>query len=101
VRRVGAAFPASTGFRRRMNWFLNTDRNLFPAACGDCVAFIGDGDNIVFIDCQHETSSRCPRSTMLRKRSSSRCSRRRSPILQLRSNSRFNWTSRDLRLLVT
>jgi CubicO group peptidase (beta-lactamase class C family) len=37
-----------------MNWFLNTDRKLFPAAREDAVAFIGNGDNIVFIDYQHD-----------------------------------------------
>jgi len=37
-----------------MNWFLNTDRKLFPAASADCVAFIGNGDNIVFIDYRHD-----------------------------------------------
>ena len=37
-----------------MNWFLNTDRKLFPAARDDVVAFIGNGDNIVFIDYQHD-----------------------------------------------
>ena len=37
-----------------MNWFLNTDRKLFPAAREDSVAYIGNGDNIVFIDYQHD-----------------------------------------------
>jgi CubicO group peptidase (beta-lactamase class C family) len=37
-----------------MNWFLNTDRKLFPAARSDSVAFIGNGDNIVFIDYEHD-----------------------------------------------
>jgi hypothetical protein len=37
-----------------MNWFLNTGRKLFPAASEDCVAYIGNGDNIVFIDYQHD-----------------------------------------------
>lgn len=37
-----------------MNWFLNTDRKLFPAASEDCVAYIGNGDNIVFIDYRHD-----------------------------------------------
>ena len=37
-----------------MNWFLNTDRKLFPAAREDAVAFIGNGDNIVFIDYEHD-----------------------------------------------
>jgi CubicO group peptidase (beta-lactamase class C family) len=37
-----------------MNWFLNTDKKLFPAARADAVAFIGNGDNIVFIDYEHD-----------------------------------------------
>jgi len=36
-----------------MNWFLNTDRKLLPAAREDSVMFLGNGDNIVFIDYQH------------------------------------------------
>jgi CubicO group peptidase (beta-lactamase class C family) len=37
-----------------MNWFLNTDKKLFPAARADAVAFVGNGDNIVFIDYEHD-----------------------------------------------
>ncbi|HTQ15132.1 MAG TPA: serine hydrolase [Rhizomicrobium sp.] len=37
-----------------MNWFLNTDRKLAPAAREDAVMFIGNGDNIVFIDYEHD-----------------------------------------------
>jgi CubicO group peptidase (beta-lactamase class C family) len=37
-----------------MNWFLNTDRKLLPAAREDSVLFLGNGDNIVFIDYQHD-----------------------------------------------
>jgi CubicO group peptidase (beta-lactamase class C family) len=37
-----------------MNWFLNTDRKLFPAARQDSVAFLGNGTNMVFIDYQHD-----------------------------------------------
>ena len=37
-----------------MNWFLNTDRKLFPAARADAFAFVGNGDNIVFIDPEHD-----------------------------------------------
>lgn len=37
-----------------MNWFLNTDKKLFPAAREDALAFIGNGDNIVYIDYQHD-----------------------------------------------
>jgi len=36
-----------------MNWFLNTNQKLFPAARADSVAYIGNGDNIVFIVYQH------------------------------------------------
>jgi CubicO group peptidase (beta-lactamase class C family) len=37
-----------------MNWFLNTDRKLAPAAREDSVMFLGNGDNIVFIDYEHD-----------------------------------------------
>jgi hypothetical protein len=37
-----------------MNWFLNTDQKLFPAARADAYAFIGNGDNIVFVDPEHD-----------------------------------------------
>jgi hypothetical protein len=37
-----------------MNWFLNTNRKLLPAAREDAVMFLGNGDNIVFIDYQHD-----------------------------------------------
>jgi CubicO group peptidase (beta-lactamase class C family) len=37
-----------------MNWFLNTDRKLAPAAREDAVMFLGNGDNIVFIDYEHD-----------------------------------------------
>src|ERR1700744_5017451 len=36
------------------NWYLNTDRKMYPAARADSVAFIGDGANIIFIDYQHD-----------------------------------------------
>ncbi|MBN9588780.1 MAG: hypothetical protein BGN85_02120 [Alphaproteobacteria bacterium 64-11] len=36
------------------NWFLNTDRKMYPAARADSVAFIGDGANVIFIDYQHD-----------------------------------------------
>jgi UDP-N-acetylenolpyruvoylglucosamine reductase len=39
---------------RYMNWFLNTDRKLATAAREDSVMFLGNGDNIVFIDYQHD-----------------------------------------------
>jgi len=37
-----------------MNWFLNTGRKLAPAAGEDSVMFLGNGDNIVFIDYRHD-----------------------------------------------
>jgi CubicO group peptidase (beta-lactamase class C family) len=37
-----------------MNWFLNTDQKMFPAARADAVAFIGNGTNMVFIDYEHD-----------------------------------------------
>jgi CubicO group peptidase (beta-lactamase class C family) len=37
-----------------MNWFLNTDRKLLPAAREDSVMFLGNGDNVVFIDYAHD-----------------------------------------------
>jgi CubicO group peptidase (beta-lactamase class C family) len=36
------------------NWFLNTDRKMYPAARADSVAFIGDGANVVFVDYEHD-----------------------------------------------
>lgn len=38
-----------------MNWFLNTDGKLAPAARHDSVMFLGNGTNMVFIDYQHDT----------------------------------------------
>ena len=37
-----------------MNWFLNTDRKLFPAAREDSLAFLGNGTNMVYIDYAHD-----------------------------------------------
>ncbi len=37
-----------------MNWFLNTDRKLFPAAREDSLAFLGNGTNMVFLDYEHD-----------------------------------------------
>jgi len=37
-----------------MNWFLNTNRKMFPAAPADSVAYLGDGVNMVFIDYRHD-----------------------------------------------
>ncbi len=37
-----------------MNWFLNTKREMLPAAREDAVAFLGNGTNMVFIDYEHD-----------------------------------------------
>ncbi len=37
-----------------MNWFLNTDRKLAPAARADAVMFLGNGTNLVFVDYEHD-----------------------------------------------
>lgn len=37
-----------------MNWFLNTDGKLAPAARHDSVMYLGNGVNMVFIDYQHD-----------------------------------------------
>ncbi len=36
------------------NWYLNTDKKMYPAARADSVSFIGDGSNVIFIDYQHD-----------------------------------------------
>ena len=36
------------------NWYLNTDKKMYPDARADSVAFIGDGANIIFVDYQHD-----------------------------------------------
>ncbi len=36
------------------NWFLNTDRKMYPAAREDSVSYIGDGANVIFIDYEHD-----------------------------------------------
>ncbi|GAB3515212.1 serine hydrolase domain-containing protein [Emticicia fontis] len=37
-----------------MNWFLNTDKKLFPSANANVFCHIGNGTNIVFVDPDHE-----------------------------------------------
>ncbi|RYU96186.1 serine hydrolase domain-containing protein [Emticicia agri] len=37
-----------------MNWFLNTDKKLFPSANANVYCHIGNGTNMVFIDPDHE-----------------------------------------------
>ena len=36
------------------NWYLNTDKKMYPDARADSVTFIGDGANEIFIDYQHD-----------------------------------------------
>jgi CubicO group peptidase (beta-lactamase class C family) len=37
-----------------MNWFLNTDRKLFPSAPANAFAHIGNGTNIIYVDPDHD-----------------------------------------------
>jgi CubicO group peptidase (beta-lactamase class C family) len=37
-----------------MNWYLNTDRKLWPSAPATSFAHIGNGQNIVYVDPQHD-----------------------------------------------
>ena len=37
-----------------MNWFLNTDRKLWPSAPASAFAHIGNGTNIVYVDPEHD-----------------------------------------------
>jgi CubicO group peptidase (beta-lactamase class C family) len=37
-----------------MNWFLNTDKKLFPSANANVYAHIGNGTNIVYVDPDHD-----------------------------------------------
>jgi CubicO group peptidase (beta-lactamase class C family) len=50
ARTPGAANP-TYGFA---NWYLNTDRKLLPATPATSVRFVGNGQNIVFIDWEHD-----------------------------------------------
>ena len=36
------------------NWYLNTDKKMYPDARADSVTYIGDGANEIFIDYQHD-----------------------------------------------
>ncbi|MGH6829111.1 MAG: serine hydrolase domain-containing protein [Rhizomicrobium sp.] len=36
------------------NWYLNTDKKMYPDAGADSVTYIGDGANEIFIDYQHD-----------------------------------------------
>jgi CubicO group peptidase (beta-lactamase class C family) len=37
-----------------MNWFLNTDKKLYPSAPVTAFAHVGNGTNIVYIDPEHD-----------------------------------------------
>ena len=37
-----------------MNWFLNTDRKLFPSAPANAFAHFGNGTNIIYVDPDHD-----------------------------------------------
>ena len=37
-----------------MNWFLNTDRKLYPSAPAKAFAHIGNGTNLVYVDPEHD-----------------------------------------------
>jgi len=37
-----------------MNWFLNTDRKLYPSAPASAFAHIGNGTNIIYVDPEHD-----------------------------------------------
>jgi hypothetical protein len=45
--------PANTGYGF-MNYFLNTDRKLFPSAPASAYAHIGNGTNMIYVDREHE-----------------------------------------------
>ena len=37
-----------------MNWFLNTDRKLWPSAPAAAFAHLGNGTNLVYVDPEHD-----------------------------------------------
>jgi hypothetical protein len=49
--RTPGAANAAYGFA---NWFLNTDRELVPAAPATAVYFLGNGNNVVYIDWEND-----------------------------------------------
>ena len=50
ARTPGSANP-TYGFA---NWYLNTDRKPLPAVPASAVRFVGNGENIIFIDWEHD-----------------------------------------------
>ncbi|RYE35280.1 MAG: hypothetical protein EOP42_06625 [Sphingobacteriaceae bacterium] len=37
-----------------MNWFLNTDKKLLPHAPASAFVHIGNGNNIIYVDPEHD-----------------------------------------------
>jgi CubicO group peptidase (beta-lactamase class C family) len=37
-----------------MNWFLNTDRKMWPSAPATAFAHLGNGTNLVYVDPEHD-----------------------------------------------
>ena len=37
-----------------MNWFLNTDKKLLPSAPASAFVHIGNGNNIIYVDREHD-----------------------------------------------
>jgi CubicO group peptidase (beta-lactamase class C family) len=37
-----------------MNWFLNTDKKMWPSAPASAFAHVGNGTNIVYVDPEHD-----------------------------------------------
>ena len=53
VRQALTPTPAQPTYGH-MNWFLNTDRKLWPSAPATAFAHIGNGTNIVYVDPEHD-----------------------------------------------
>jgi CubicO group peptidase (beta-lactamase class C family) len=37
-----------------MNWFLNTDKKLYPSAPASAFAHVGNGTNLIYVDPDHD-----------------------------------------------
>jgi len=53
VRQALTPTTANTGYGY-MNWFLNTDKELFPSAPESAFAHIGNGTNMIYVDPDHD-----------------------------------------------
>lgn len=53
IRKATTPGPANAGYGF-MNYFLNTDRKLYPSAPASAYAHIGNGTNAIFIDPEHD-----------------------------------------------